>query len=258
MAREGIRIDAVTVQNEPLHPGNNPSLLMPADAQKEFVRDHLGPAFEAKGLDTKILIYDHNADRPDYSISILDDPEAARFINGSAFHLYGGTIDALSDVHQAHPDKHLYFTEQWIGAPGNFSENLSWHIENLIIGAPRNWSRNVLQWNLAADENQDPHTDRGGCNRCLGALTITGDTVIRNPAYYIIAHASPFIPPGSQRIASNLPEGIPNVAYTTPNGNEVVILQNKRDSLLSVSLERGEDRLQIWMRAGDVATVVWD
>ena len=258
MAREGIRIDAITVQNEPLHPGNNPSLLMPAGAQKEFVRDHLGPAFEAKGLDTKIIIYDHNADRPDYPIGILDDPEAARFINGSAFHLYGGTIDALSDVHQAHPDKHLYFTEQWIGAPGNFSENLSWHIENLIIGAPRNWSRNVLQWNLAADENQDPHTDRGGCNRCLGALTITGDTVIRNPAYYIIAHASPFIPPGSRRIASNLPEGIPNVAYTTPDGNEVVILQNKRDSLLSVNLNRGEDRLQIGMRAGDVATVVWD
>jgi len=258
MAAEGIPIDAITVQNEPLHPGNNPSMFMPAVAQKEFVRDYLGPAFEAAGLDTKIIIYDHNADRPDYPISILDDPEAAKYINGSAFHLYAGSIDALSAVHEAHPDKALYFTEQWIGAPGNFAENLSWHIENLIIGAPRNWSRNVLQWNLAADENQEPHTDRGGCDRCLGAITITGDSVTRNPAYYIIAHASPFIPPGSRRIDSNLPEGIPNVAYTTPEGKQVILLQNTLDSWISVNIERGKDQLNIPMQTGDVATVVWD
>ena len=119
MAAEGIRIDAVTVQNEPLHPGNNPSLLMLAPDQAKFVRDHLGPAFATAKLQTKIIIYDHNADRPDYPISILNDPEAKAFIDGSAFHLYGGTIEALTKVHEAHPDKHLYFTEQWVGAPGN-------------------------------------------------------------------------------------------------------------------------------------------
>ncbi len=258
MAGEGIPIDAITVQNEPLHPGNNPSMLMPAEAQKEFVRDFLGPAFKAAGLHTKIIIYDHNADRPDYPISILDDPEAAKYINGSAFHLYAGPIEALSKVHEAHPDKALYFTEQWIGAPGDFAENLSWHIDNLIIGAPRNWSRNVLQWNLAADENQEPHTDRGGCDRCLGAITISGDEVTRNPAYYIIAHASPYIPPGSKRIDSNLPDGVPNVAYTTPEGKQVVILQNKRETRVRVAIARGADALELPMRPGDVATISWD
>lgn len=258
MAAEGIRIDAVTVQNEPLHPGNNPSLLMPAEAQKEFVRDHLGPALEQAGLDTKIILYDHNADRPDYPISILDDPEAARYVHGSAFHLYGGNIEALSEVHMAHPDKALYFTEQWIGAPGNFAENLSWHIENLMIGAPRNWSRTVLQWNLAADKNQDPHTDRGGCDRCLGALTIDGDRITRNPAYYIIAQASPYVPPGSKRIASNEPTGLPNVAYTTPGGEEVLLLQNKRDTALTVEIRRGSEMLHLRMGRGDVVTLLWN
>ncbi len=71
MRAEGVRIDAVTVQNEPLHPGNNPSLLMLAEQQADFVKNHLGPAFEAAGLDTKIIIYDHNADRPDYPLTIL-------------------------------------------------------------------------------------------------------------------------------------------------------------------------------------------
>jgi glucosylceramidase len=119
MKAEGIRIDAVTVQNEPLHPGNNPSLLMPAREQAAFIKDHLGPAFQRAGLDTKIIIYDHNCDRPDYPISILNDAGARKYVDGTAFHLYTGKIDAMSTVHQAHPDKNLYFTEQWLGAPGN-------------------------------------------------------------------------------------------------------------------------------------------
>ena len=119
MAAHGIRINAVTVQNEPFDPGNNPSLLMLAPEQAQFVKNHLGPAFRKAGLNTKIIIYDHNADCPDYPLSILEDPVARTFIDGSAFHLYKGEISALSRVHQAHPDKNLYFTEQWIGAPGN-------------------------------------------------------------------------------------------------------------------------------------------
>ncbi|WP_297693357.1 glycoside hydrolase family 30 beta sandwich domain-containing protein [uncultured Eudoraea sp.] len=258
MEAEGIPIDAITVQNEPLHPGNNPSLLMLAKDQGEFVKNHLGPAFRKNEISTKIVIYDHNADRPDYPISILDDSLAAQYIDGSAFHLYGGTIDALSEVHNAHPDKHLYFTEQWIGAPGNFEENLSWHMENLIIGAPRNWSRNVLQWNLAADKNQEPHTDRGGCTRCLGAITIQGDSITRNPAYYIIAHASKFVPPGSVRIDSNQEGNILNVAYTTPDNKTVVILQNKNNKRVTVELKKEEEKLQITLGEKDVGTLVWN
>jgi glucosylceramidase len=103
MQKEGVAIDALTVQNEPLHPGNNPSLLMYAHEQADFVKNHLGPAFVKNGIKTKILVYDHNADRPDYPISILNDPAAKKYIDGSAFHLYGGTVDALSEVHDAHP-----------------------------------------------------------------------------------------------------------------------------------------------------------
>ncbi|QEE48942.1 glucosylceramidase [Flavobacterium alkalisoli] len=256
MKANGITIDAVTVQNEPLHPGNNPSLLMLPEAQKEFVRDHLGPEFEKNGIKTKIIVYDHNADRPDYPITILDDPEAAKYIDGSAFHLYGGTIDAVSKVHDAHPNKNLYFTEQWVGAPGDFAKELNWHVENLIIGAPRNWCKTVLEWNLAADENQQPHTDRGGCDRCLGAVTIAGDKVTREPAYYIIAHASKFVRPGSVRIDSNLIDGLPNVAYKTPEGKVVVIVQNTSGEDKAVAINAGAKNAAVMLKAGAVATLV--
>ncbi|WP_088340063.1 glycoside hydrolase family 30 protein [Robiginitalea sediminis] len=258
MAAHGIRIDAITVQNEPLHPGNNPSLLMLAEDQADFVKNHLGPAFRQAGIDTKIVVYDHNADKPEYPITILDDPEAAQYIDGSAFHLYGGTIDALSTVHQKHPDKHLYFTEQWIGAPGDFAGDFSWHISQLMIGAPNNWSKIVLQWNLAADENQDPHTDRGGCDRCLGGVTLQGDAVTRNPAYYIVAQNSKFIPRGSVRIGSGQLDGIGNVAYRTPEGHLVALLQNQSEERRQIGVQFGDRAAAMWLEAGEVNTMVWE
>ena len=256
MENNGIPIDAITVQNEPLHPGNNPSLFMPATAQAEFIKGYLGPAFRNAALKTKIIIYDHNADRPDYPISILNDSVANQYIDGSAFHLYGGEIEALSEVHKAHPDKNLYFTEQWIGAPGDFPTNLSWHTRELIIGATRNWSRTVLEWNLAADENQDPHTDRGGCDRCLGAITVKGNKIERNPAYYIIGHASKYVRPGSKRIKSNKIEGVPNVAFKTPKGQTVVILLNDQEKAQKVALQQNEKHLSVELSAGEVMTIV--
>lgn len=257
MAGSGIRLDAITVQNEPLHPGNNPSLYMPAEAQADFVRNHLGPAFREAGIDTKIVLYDHNADRPDYPISILDDPQAAAFVNGSAFHLYGGEIGALSEVHARHPDKDLYFTEQWIGAPGDFGGDFGWHIAQLMIGAPNNWCKTVLQWNLAADENQEPHTDRGGCTRCLGGITIQGDSVTRNPAYYIVAQNSKFIPAGAVRIGSSQADGIGNVAYRRPDGARVVLIQNQGDGAWDLTVSEGTETVSFSLAPGEVGTLVW-
>lgn len=255
MQKEGIRIDAITIQNEPLHPGNNPSLLMLPSEQAAFIRKNLGPAFKNSGIKTKIILYDHNADRPDYPIGVLNDPEARKYIDGSAFHLYGGSIEALTEVHEAHPDKNVYFTEQWIGAPGNFAGDLKWHIKNLIIGAPRNWSKNVLEWNLAADPMQNPHTD-GGCTECLGAITI-GNSIVRNPAYYILAHAAKFARPGSVRISSNITMGLANVAFKTPTGKTVLIVLNESDKPQAFAIASKGKLLSQSLNGGSVATYIW-
>ncbi|RPD45048.1 glucosylceramidase [Hymenobacter sediminis] len=256
MKAEGIRIDAITVQNEPLHPGNNPSLLMLAEQQAEFVKKHLGPTFQKEKIDTKIVVYDHNADRPDYPLTILNDPEAKKYVDGSAFHLYAGPIEALSKVHDAHPDKNVYFTEQWVGSKSQFSENFPWHIRTLMIGATRNWARTVLEWNLAADPQQNPHTP-GGCTECRGALTLDGNNVTREDAYYIIAHASKFVRPGSVRISSTTSETLPNVAFKTPNGQRVVLVQNNSKGTQAFSLRYQGKTLNTTLNAGAAGTYVW-
>lgn len=256
MRAEGIPIDAITMQNEPLHPGNNPSLLMPASEQTNFLKKSLGPAFRAAGLKTKIILYDHNADHPEYVTSILADPAASQYADGSAFHLYNGPITALTPIHEQYPTKNLYFTEQWTGAKGTFAGDLGWHIKNLIIGAPRNWCRTVLEWNLAADPNQNPHTD-GGCTECLGALTIDGQRVTRNVAYYIIAHASKLVRPGSVRIGSNSPDALPNVAFRTPDGKRVLIVQNEQKTAQTFTIRQGKQSVVVTLPGGGVGTFVW-
>ena len=256
MRAHGIRLDAVTIQNEPLHPGNNPSLLMPAAEQAAFIGQSLGPAFKAAQLDTKIICYDHNADKPEYALAVLGDAAARPYVDGSAFHLYLGEIGALSRVHDQYPGKNLYFTEEWVGAPGNLPKDLAWHTKNLTIGATRNWCRTVLEWNLAADPRQNPHTP-GGCAECLGAVTLAGDAVTRNPAYYITAHASKFVRPGSVRIASSLPAGLPNVAFTTPAGRTVLVVLNEGAGPQAFAVRSQGQTLAARLPAGAVGTYVW-
>lgn len=256
MKAEGITIDAITIQNEPLHPGNNPSMLMLPEEQAAFIKKSLGPSFNAANISTKIILYDHNADRPDYPMTILKDPEAAKYIDGSAFHLYGGTIDALSQVHDKYPDKNLYFTEQWVGAPGNLKGDLVWHISTLIIGGTRNWCRTVLEWNLASNSKLEPHTP-GGCTECLGAVTIDGNKVVRNPAYYIIAHASKFVRPGSVRIFSNTLQGLPNAAFETKAGKKVLIAVNEDSVSQAFSIRYKDKFFSVTLNSGAVGTFVW-
>lgn len=256
MKAEGIVIDAITPQNEPLHPGNNPSMYMTAVDQANFIKTALGPVFKNSGIKTKIIVYDHNADKPEYPITILNDAEAKKYVDGSAFHLYAGPITALSKVHDAHPDKNVYFTEQWVGGPSNFAEDLKWHVSTLIIGATRNWSRNVLEWNLAADPNYNPHTDKGGCTSCLGAITIA-PAISRNVAYYVIAHASKFVPAGSVRIASNLTNNLQNVAFKTPDGKNVLIVCNNNSSTTHFNIKYKGKIMTSSLDQGAVATYVW-
>jgi glucosylceramidase len=256
MKAEGITIDAITIQNEPLHPGNTPSMYMEAPDQAIFIKSALGPAFQAAGLTTKIIVYDHNADKPEYPMAILADPAANQYVDGSAFHLYGGNISALTTVHNAYPNKNVYFTEQWVGGPGNFAEDLKWHISTLIVGATRNWSRNVLEWNLAADANYNPHTPDGGCTTCLGAITIA-PTVSRNVAYYVIAHASKFVRPGSARIGSTLNSTLSNVAFKTPDGKKALIVMNTSSADQTFNIKDNGKIVTTTLPAGAAGTYVW-
>lgn len=255
MKAKGITIDAVTIQNEPQHGGNNPSMVMSALQQLDFIKNHLGPAFQSSSVATKIIIWDHNADNPTYPITVLNDAVAKSFVDGSAFHLYNGDISALSSVHAAHPDKNLYFTEQWTGAKSSFDGDLKWHLKNVIIGSVRNWSKVALEWNLASDGAYNPHTP-GGCTECKGAITLDG-TIVRNVGYYIIAHASKFVTPGAVRIQSSIAGSIYNAAFKLADGRKVLIAVNDGNTATSFNIKFKGKWAVANLSAGGVGTYIW-
>jgi glucosylceramidase len=226
MKAEGIAIAAITVQNEPLNPKNTPSMVMFAEEQDTFIAKYLEPAFRNAGISTKVLLYDHNPDVLSYPLSILEDPAAGKFVDGTAFHLYGGAPSALTDVHNAYPNKNLYMTEQAITGPPDEPLPIAADVSGVPIGATRSWSRNVLLWNLAADPKNGPHTNDGGCTGCQGAVTLDGNRVSRNVAYYTTAHFTRFVPPGSVRVGSTEQEQLATVAFLTPDGKIVLVASN--------------------------------
>ena len=283
MQEQGITIDAITVQNEPLNSKNTPSMPWFVTEQAVFIRDHLGPAFKKAGITTKIILFDHNCDRPDYPLTLLNDPALAKFVDGTGFHHYGGDISALTTLHVARPDKNVYFTEQMVTEkPGSATIAIIGPVKGLIIGATRNWSKNVILWNLAADPQNNPHTDNGGCPICQGAVTIDGDKVSRNIAYYAVAHASKFVRPGSVRIGSTYPgdksvsltedeerpgvtratviddtQVLPNVAFKTPDGQVVLIVANDSYSASSFRIQHQGQTANLRLNPGAVGTYRW-
>ena len=284
MEERGIHIDTLTPQNEPENPKNTPSMLMTAEQEAEFIGHDLGPALARAGLRTKIVIFDHNCDHPIYPETILRDPVAAKYVDGSGFHLYLGQISALSEVHDQFPEKNIYFTEQTVlSRPGSTTFAIARPVAGIMIAAPDNWSRNVLLWNLAADPNNGPHTSNGGCPICSGAITIDGDKVTRLIAYYTEAHASKFVPPGSVRIdsgesptldlnrrhatdagraanpdlATPADKPLPHVAFRTPDKHHVVIVSNTSPDQRTVTLRFGRKQAEATLPAGSVATYVF-
>lgn len=261
-ASHGIAIKAVTVQNEPLHETNGyPSMGMTPAAQAAFIKNSLGPKFQAAGITTKIIAYDHNFDRPDYPMSVLSDPQANQYIDGSAFHAYAGNASAMNQVHAAYPEKNLYFTEisggEW---STNFSSNLKWNISNIFIGTTKNWSKNVLLWNLALNSNHGPIN--GGCTDCRGVVTVDNSgQVTKNVEYYSLAHFSKFIRPGAKRVYSSEFDsslGVKNVAFVNTDGKKVIVLLNESDLSRNLSIKIGNSKINYTIEANAVATLIWN
>ena len=238
-AAEGVTIDSITPQNEPMYSTSNyPTKSIPASGQVVLVRDFIGPAFEQAGLKTRIVVFDHNWDLVDYPLEVLADSQVQAYVDGAAFHCYAGNALSQTRVHATYPNENIWFTEcsggRW--AP-RFSENLNYFLRTVMIGNFNNWGNSVMLWNLALDEKDGPQN--GGCTNCRGVVTIDQSTgeVAYNVEYYTLGHFSKFVDPGAVRIGSSpgvnrLPV---NVAFINPDGSIVLVAHADRTGTFDVS-----------------------
>ncbi|WP_270090717.1 glycoside hydrolase family 30 protein [Sphingobacterium sp. SYP-B4668] len=267
---EGIKVAAVTPQNEPLNRGNSASLYMTWQEQQAFVKQALGPKLKAAGLNTQIYAFDHNynydnvADQNDYPIKMYNDPEAAAFITGAAYHNYGGDKAELLDIHSQRPDKELIFTETSIGEWNdgrNLEKRLMEDMGEVALGTVNNWSRAVIVWNLMLDTEKGPNRD-GGCQTCYGAVDINSanyKTITRNSHYYIVGHLSAVVKPGATRIATSgyTAEGLTYSAFQNKDGSYAAVLLNNSAEQRKITLSDGKKHFSYEVPAKSVVSYRW-
>jgi len=257
----GVPIFAVTMQNEPLNvPNDYPGMGMTAGEQAAVLRDHLGPAFQKAGLQTKILVFDHNWDLIQFPVSVLNDRKAASYAAGIATHCYGGYVTAQNELHQRFPEKGIWMTE-CSGGEWQKGKLLQQQVE-LIIATTRNWAKSVILWNLALNQNHEPFL--GGCTTCRGVITVDDSTspaqVKPSVDYTALGHASKFVEAGARRIESNTfgAGGLEDVAFQNPDGSIVLIVLNTSESPQPFNLNWHRQSAQYSLRGAEVATFVWN
>ncbi|MBB3130171.1 glucosylceramidase [Paenibacillus rhizosphaerae] len=255
----GIPIYAVSIQNEPgYEPKEYPGMLMTGAEEAEFIRDHLGPAFNAAGITAKILCYDHNWDVPQHPLTVLADPEAARYVAGVAWHVYGGEHEAMSQVKEAHPDKDAWFTEasggSWIPPFRTAFLDQMKH----VIRTTRNWSKTVVWWNLALDEHNGPTVLSNSTCRGLVQVSQAEKTVEYELDYYTMGHISKFVKPGAYRIASTTArDELESTAFRNPDGSVVLILSSRTEDERTVQVDTGGGYVTLTLPGEAAATVTW-
>jgi len=257
----GVPVYALSVQNEPLYPAPTYSgMSMPAAEQAAFLATALAPAMAAAHLTTKVLVYDHNWDHPEYPATVFANPRAYALAAGTAWHHYAGNPAAMTAFHNRFPEKGEWVTE---ASGGTWQKgNIIVEEASELIAVMRNWSRSYVLWALATDQNYGPHV--GGCSQCRGIVTIDDTNpqnpiVHREPDYYVLGQASAFVASGAVRIGSTEPEEtqLKDVAFRNPDGTIVLYALNAATTSQVFRIGFNGKTAATILPAGSVATFVW-
>ncbi len=266
---EGIHIHSVTVENEPLNWGNSMSLYMPWDQMRDFIKLALGPKLRDKAPNTKIIVFDHNynyddkSDQHQYPLKIYADADAKQYVDGAAYHNYGGSNTELNVIHQAAPDENLYFTEASIGTWNypDFGTSLMNEMEYTCLGTAMKWCKTVIVWNFMLDSDRGPHGSSGACTTCYGCVDVDKrdyQTLTRRSHFYAIGHLSKAFLPGSTRIGVKgfQPTNVIACAAENPDGTYGLVLLNKNSDGTTFQVEVADKYFEVTLPGQSVTTCV--
>ena len=186
------------------------------------------------------------------------------YIDGAAYHNYGGSPAELEQIHKAAPDKNLYFTEASIGTWNySFEDCLINDFRDIFLGTLGRWGRGVTLWNLMLDYQGRPFRPKG-CSTCYGAVSIdSGDyslgSVVRNSHYYDVAHCSKVLQPGAVRLgtAGYTAAGLTYQLYRNPDGSYGALILNESGSEAQVCFVTDRYSVACRIPARAVQSVSW-
>lgn len=267
--KEGIPIWGMTVQNEPMAKQRWESCIYTPEAERDFLKNHLGPTLEKEGLASKnVIIWDHN--RGDMLTKranlVFSDPEVSKYAWGIGFHWYetwnGGPpqFESVAKVHEAFPNKNLLFTEgciekfdaskyQFWGNAERYGINMIHDFNNGTVG----WT----DWNILLDQNGGPNHVGNFCFAPIHADT-TKDELIYTPMYYYIGHFSKFIRPNAKRVLETISDkSLLSTSFKNSDGQLITIVMNQSGKEIVYSLENQTEKTTITIPAHAIQTIVY-
>ena len=266
--KEGMPIWGITIQNEPMATQKWESCLFTADAERNFLKNYLGPTMEKQGLGTKkIVVWDHNRDLMNQRANVIfDDPEASKYAWGMGFHWYetwaGGQpmFDNVRKVYEAYPSKNLLFTEgcverfdskkyQFWGNAERYGSAMINDFNNGTVG----WT----DWNILLDEKGGPNHKDNFCFAPIHANMNTGE-LIYTPSYYYIGHFSKFIRPDAKRISTaSSRSNLLSTTFKNPDGSIVTIVMNSTTDTIKYNLIVDKEKTIVEIPAHAIQTLVY-
>ncbi|MBC3767168.1 glycoside hydrolase family 30 protein [Neptunicella marina] len=265
---EGIPIWGISVQNEPMATQTWESMIYTAEMERDFIKDHLGPALHNAGYDDKKLIaWDHNRDLiVERANTILGDPEAAKYVWGIGFHWYetwtGGDpkYDNLSLVHESYPDKALIFTE---GTNERFTQekyqywpNAERYGDSMINDFNRGTAA-WTDWNILLDQHGGPNHVGNFCFSPIHGDTSSGE-LIYTPTYYYIGHFSKFVRPGAKRVSTSSSRStLLSTSFINPDNSRVSVVMNKTDKPVEYNFFVNRQEVTLTIPARAMQTLVY-
>ena len=258
--KEGIPIWGISVQNEPAAKQTWDSCIYTAEEERDFIRDYLGPTLENSNLlDKKVIIWDHNRDiMVERARTVLNDPEAAKYVWGTGFHWYNGDhFDAVQQVHDEFPDKKLIFTE---GCQENGPHTGSWDLgeryATSIINDLNRWTVAWIDWNLILDENGGPNHVGNYCSAPIIVDTNTQE-ILYQSSYYYLGHFSRFIKRGDRIIeCENKTDNLLALASINDSGITTTIVMNKKNTQENCTYMNGEVILDLCIPSRSIVTLI--
>ena len=258
-AAEDLPIEALAIQNEPYNlPAGSPGMWMEPAEQASIIRYQLGPRLDAHGLDTRVLVWEHNWDDHAFADTVLADAGARYYAAGTAFHCYGGDTSAQDALQAAHPELGIWLTECSSGVwEGDFGASLG-EDAKLLVDATRHWARAVLTWNLVLDEHRGPQNH--GCSDCTGTVQVrqADGAVSFSAEYYALGHFGKVVAPGAVRVGSSATTGfdVRQVAFANPDGGLVVVAYNPGAGAQTFGVRSADGTLRYTLPAGALVTFV--
>lgn len=233
----GIPIWGLSVQNEPMATQRWESCIFTGEEERDFIKNYIGPTLQKSGMgDKKLIAWDHNRDLVYQRAStVLEDPEAAKYVWGIGFHWYetwtgsGQQFENLKRVKEAFPDKELAFTEGCV-EKFNLDSVYNWALGERygksLVNDFNCGTSAWCDWNILLDETGGPNHVGNFCFAPVHANLKTGELIYTNSFYYL-GHFSKFVRPGAKRIiASSNRDKLQTTAFVNSDGKLAVIVLN--------------------------------